>query len=324
MSETEDLICAYRLDGAGGGQELGWEEVGSAASGGGVLWVHLNRGGERTQAWLEGEAGIDPLIRQALMSDDSRPRCEEFDDGLLISLRGVNLNPGADPEDMVDVDVWVESTRIITVRRRHLMAVDAVRKTIEAGSGPTSLGEFIVALADGLVARMGPVIADLDDKVDALEDDMVDGNTKGMREKLGHLRREAIALRRYFAPQRDAMTRLMNQKADWLTDRDRGGLREVADHITRHVEDLDAARERAQIAQDEMASRVAEQINRNMYVLSIVAVIFLPLGLLTGLLGINVGGMPGEKWHWAFWSVTGLLVVLAVLEIWVFRRLKWI
>ena len=65
-------------------------------------------------------------------------------------------------------------------------------------------------------------------------------------------------------------------------------------------------------------------MNRTMYALSVIAGIFLPLGLLTGLLGINVGGMPGVENGWAFWITCALLVVLAAAEVWLFRRLKWI
>jgi zinc transporter len=69
---------------------------------------------------------------------------------------------------------------------------------------------------------------------------------------------------------------------------------------------------------------VSEQINRNMYVLSIVAAVFLPLGLLTGYLGINVGGIPGADWRWSFAIVGVGILVVAGLELWLFRKLKWI
>ena len=88
--------------------------------------------------------------------------------------------------------------------------------------------------------------------------------------------------------------------------------------------DPDAARERAQVAQDELTHRLSEYINRNMYTLSIVAAIFLPLGLITGYLGINVGGIPGEKWDWAFTVVGAMLITFALIEVWLFRRLRWL
>ena len=76
-------------------------------------------------------------------------------------------------------------------------------------------------------------------------------------------------------------------------------IREIAERTSRFVEDIDAAKDRAAITQEELNSRLSEQMNKAMYVLSIVAAIFLPLGLLTGLLGINVGGIPGAENKWA-------------------------
>jgi zinc transporter len=98
----------------------------------------------------------------------------------------------------------------------------------------------------------------------------------------------------------------------------------VADRITRYVEDLDAARERAAIIQDELTTRLAETMNRNMYMLSVIAAIFLPLSLLTGLLGINVGGIPGVEWKWAFTLVTAGITLLGVAGFLLMRRLKWV
>jgi zinc transporter len=171
---------------------------------------------------------------------------------------------------------------------------------------------------------MGPVIDGLDEQVDGLEEEVLTAQSYELRTKLSSLRRQAIALRRYIAPQREAMARLQTEQVSWLTELDRGRLREVADRITRYVEDLDSARERATVTQEELAGRLAEQTNKTMYVLSLVAAVFLPLGLLTGLLGINVGGIPGVESPWAFTIVCLVLVGIAVVQIVVFRKMKWL
>lgn len=321
----DDVVYAYRLDGRGGGVPVDLAELGVGWSSRDSLhWIHLNRGGPRTGTWLREESGLDPLVCDALLAASSRPRCTRFGEGLLLNLRGVNLNPGADPEDMVSVRLWIDGNRIVSVRRRKVMAVSDIRDAIDAGHGPATAGDFIADLASRLVERMEPVISDLDDAVDALEDSLVEGNRRSLRADLVALRRTAIGLRRYIAPQREATNRLLVEDVAWIEPRSRGRLREVADRVVRYVEDLDAARERASLTQEEMSARVAEEMNRNTYVLSIVAAIFLPLGLITGLLGINVGGIPGTEWHWAFATVCGVLGILAVLEVWLFRRLKWI
>ena len=324
MNEQPDLICAYVLDGHGGGRRIDWDGVHGHRAEDGWLWTHLQREAPGSRAWLAQATGHDEILVEALLSGESRPRCEAYGDGLLVSLRGVNLNPGAEPEDMIALVLWVEPGRVISVRRRPVVAINAIRQSIESGRGPTGVGDFLATVSEGLVERMGPVIDQLEEQAADLEEAVLAGNTTALRHRLVELRSTAIALRRYIAPQREAMSRLLTQQVEWLTPTDRRWLREVADRITRYVEDLDAARERAQIVQDELAARISEQINRNMYVLSIVAAVFLPLGLVTGYLGINVGGIPGTDWRGAFAAVGLLLVVIATLEIWLFRRFRWI
>ncbi|GAG51715.1 unnamed protein product, partial [marine sediment metagenome] len=120
-----------------------------------------------------------------------------------------------------------------------------------------------------------------------------------------------------------AISRLQSEKISWLTDEDRVRLREVYDHLTRYLEDLDAGRERAAVIQEELVSRLSEQMDKRMYVLSMVAAIFLPLGFFTGLLGINVGGIPGAEYKAGFAIFCLLLVGLVIAEIVIFKKKKW-
>jgi zinc transporter len=177
-------------------------------------------------------------------------------------------------------------------------------------------------LSARLIERMGPVIDDLIDEVDRLEDAVVTAHSAELRGGLGSLRRKTIALRRYLAPQREVMARLAMEQTSWLRADDKAYLREVSDRTTRVVEDLDAARERAGVVQDELSSRISDQTNRTMYLLTVVAAVLLPPSLLTGLLGVNVGGMPGADNPLSFAIVVVLIIALAVVEVAVLRHLK--
>jgi zinc transporter len=226
---------------------------------------------------------------------------------------------------MVSVRLWIEPSRIITARHRKLMAVDDIRRQIAQGKGPKSAAEFLVALVGMLIDRMSPVLEELDETGDALEDMVVTGEWQEIREKLVTVRRQAIGLRRYLAPQREALSRLQGESLPWLGNREKLKLREISDRVIRYVEDLDAVRERAAVIQDEVGNRVSEQMNKNMYLLAIISAILLPLGFLTGLLGINVDGMPGSSdTPWAFYTVAGVMGALVVIELVVLRKLKWI
>ena len=324
MSNGEALVYAYLLDGKGGGKVVDWNAIDDWNPSQGLLWIHLDSKIDETRVWLENESGLSQITRESLLDQETRPRNIISDEGLLLILRGVNCNPGEDPEDMVAIRMLFSEDRIITIRYRRVMAVQDVSKTIVANKGPCSAGDFLVMVAERIADRMGDIVADLDDSVDELEDIDPASETQELRSKLADLRRKAVVLRRYIAPQRDVLFRLIQERINLLDDADRAHLREVAERTARFVEDIDSARDRASITQEELNNKLSEQMNRAIYTLSIVAAIFLPLGLLTGLLGINVGGIPGTENKWAFALVVVILIALAVgLLVW-FKKIKWL
>lgn len=323
MDKNNGLITAYVLDGKGGGKAVGWTEIRDWTKDDGVLWIHLDYSFPDTEKWLTTESGLDEMVITALMSEDPRPRSTVMQDGLLVMLRGVNLNPGADPEDMVSLRLWLNSNRIISTRRRRLLSISDLSTAIDRGLGPVTPGEFLIDITGRIVERMADVVNDIDDRADLLEDQVLTVQSYQLRPQISELRREAINLRRYLAPQREAMSRLYNERVQWMTDMDRMQLREVADRTMRYIEDLDAARERAIVIQEELMSRISEQMDKRMYVLSMVAAIFLPLGFLTGLLGINVGGIPGAEYKLAFYIFCLMLVAVIFAQIYIFKKMKW-
>jgi zinc transporter len=204
------------------------------------------------------------------------------------------------------------------------MAINDIRESVERGSGPWTTDTFLDRLIRGLTDRMSPVIESLEDRLGELEDAILEKQTIEMRTTLARIRQQAIALRRHISPQREALARLVTMESSWLTEASRHHIRESADHLIRIVEDLDELRERAAIIQDELSNHLSESMNRRMYSLSIIAGIFLPLGLITGLLGINVAGIPGAGTPWAFAVVCVVLAVIVILEIIIFRKLRWL
>lgn len=324
MSDNQGLVFSFILDGKGGGTTADWKHIQQWKPDQGMLWLHLDYSEEKVKKWLSEESGIDPVLCEALVAEDTRPRVVASENSMLLILRGVNCNVGADPEDMVALRMWFDEHRIISMRRRKVMAVEDVRQKIDSGKGPVTSADFLVMVANRLVDRMGDVVAEIDDAVDELEDIILDAESYELRPRLARIRRQSISLRRYIAPQRDVLTRLLSEHITWLSDINKVHIREVAERTARFIDDIDSARDRAAITQEELNNRLSEQMNKTMYILSIVAAIFLPLGLITGLLGINVGGIPGTESKTAFAMVTLMLVAIAVVEFWLFKRRKWI
>ncbi len=288
------------------------------------VWVHLDALNPNTEKWLKSELKeVDPIVRGALLAGETRPRVLESGKGVLLILRGVNLNVNADPEDMVSIRLWIDEHRIISAQRRNLKAVKDIQQQCLNGKGPVDIGDFVVRMTGRLFERMEPVMAELDERTDDIEELILENPSVEERQQIVDIRKQAIILRRYIIPQRDVMNFLRNCDQPWMSSIQKQHIQENLDRITRYVEDLDAIRERAQIVKDELANMLADRMNKNMYQLSVVAAIFLPLGFLTGLFGINLAGIPGAEYPYAFTIFAIILAVIVGGQIVVMKKLKW-
>ncbi len=322
-SNPSFILHAYELDESG--EPLCPDAIAKKLGDDCLAWVHLDARHEKTRGWLEQNVSyLDSLIIDALLAGETRPRVTEYGEGLLVILRGVNLNENADPEDMISIRLWIDPHRIISLQQRPLKAVEDLCRIIESGKGPANAGDFLVALATRLFQRMEPVILELDEATDNIEEIILEKPDIACRHSIIDTRKTAIVLRRYIAPQKDVLSTLRVIDLPWLEAKHKRAFQENQDRVMRYVEDLDAIRERAQIVKDELANIMADRMNKNMYVLSIVAAIFLPLGFLTGLMGINVGGMPGVDNDMAFWVVCAICLSFATILLCVFRFMKWL
>lgn len=319
------LVKAYILDGKGGGRRIGWQDADAWKAGeGGVLWLHLDYSHPFVRQWLKGRKDLNYLVVENLLAEDSRPRSSPFHAGLLMGLRGVNLNPGADPEDMVAIRLWLDEYCVISTGKRILASIDDMETVISQAEGPVSTSQFLSLLCESVMNRIGDVIEDFESTFDDLEERIMVEESSVLRPLISSLRRQIIALRRYLAPQREALAYLQISKISWLQDADRLLLREVSDRLVRYVEELDSVRDRSVVLHEELASRLSELLNKRMYALSVVASIFMPLGFFAGLLGANLGGIPGADSRWGFWFFVGMLFGVFVVQLLYLKKLKWI
>jgi len=323
-SSQDGLICAFDLDQKGGGTSLDWAEVATPAPPGGVRWIHVDFSHPAGREWLHNSSGIDETIVEALLQEDIRPRSLQTPKGVLTVLRGVNLNPGSDAEDMISIRIWLEQNRIISTRRRRLMSVQKIREDVLAGNGPVSPGDFLVQLIDNLDDRIAEVIDLIDATIDQAETAQSENREGAYRRDFGNMRRKTAHIRRYLSPQREALDRLSRMQCDFISTSELASLQEATNRMTLFVEELDLSRERAMVAQEEMLSYLAQEQNSKMYLLSIVSAIFLPLSFLTGVFGMNVAGLPGTEKTWSFTLLAGAMLIVGAGILLLFRWKKWL
>ena len=256
-----------------------------------------------------------------------RPKCVTMDNDILLVLRGVNMNPNSDPEDMVSARIWLNDDKIIVSQRRPVISVDTVQRKLQTYKAPV---DVMVGLTDEMFDRIERYIFELDESVDDAEDKALSDPNKKRRLEILEFRRSVIALRRYLLPQRETMMTLSRSTSKLLDESHRQAITDQYYRSARFCDQLDALRERLSLIQEEITAIISDQINQNMYVLSIISLIFLPLGFLTGLFGINVGGMPmlagggGALQPIGFWLVVAGCLICAVAIMIIMRVKKWI
>jgi zinc transporter len=320
---SEFVVHNLELDGEGGATSLPSSDLPKTLPIQGCRWVHIDCREEEGRNWLSSLEGIPETVVEALFAEETRPRTIKMGKGLLLTLRGVNLNPESNPSDMVSLRLWVTPNFIISSRRRRLLSVQDVVRDLVNNEGPTSTADIVATLTETLTGRMAKVITGLEDELADLEESIGEGIEVGQRDSLVQRRLETIRLRRFLVPQKEAINKLSQESSSWMTVDQSAQVQEAANDITRYVEGLESLRERCLLMQEEFANLQAEKMNARMYVLSILSGIFMPLGFLTGLFGINIGGMPGTDSSAAFWLFCTALVVLGGGQFILMRRSRW-
>lgn len=286
-----------------------------------MVWRHYNRLSPKIGTELKH---LDPLVRDALLQEDTRPRATHFEDGILVILRGVNHNQGAEPEDMVAMRIWLTDTAILSFAAHEIRAINDLNAELQAGKGPASPAAVLAYVAQRLVDRIEPVVTELDEDADALEASLDESDTKTTSRAVSELLHSILQLRRYLLPQRDALASLMREPGPLISEKVTFKLRETVDDLMRINESLDTIRERLHVLREQLAEQRDMAMNQRLFVLAILSAIFLPLSFFTGLLGVNIGGIPGADWPYAFAMLCVMMLVFTGGLYWLFRRLKWI
>ncbi|MBL3520135.1 zinc transporter ZntB [Arcobacter lanthieri] len=315
----------FLIEKDGSAIELEYDSLNNLQKENKILWVHFDYTSKEAQNWISNSSNIDSIAVDALLADETRPRTIVLNDSLLIALRGVNLEKNAKPEKMISIRIFISSNLIITTSKKNILSVAEIIENLKKAQGVKSSSEFLVELTYRMIDRMDDVIDKIEEKADFLEENILDTeNNTEFRTEILKIRRECITIKRYLAPQKEALVRLYNEKLSWIDEYQKIELRETTDQLIRHIEELDTIRDKVILFQEELVNSLTEQMNKKMYILAILSAIFLPLTFLTGLLGINVGGIPGSSNDNAFYIFIIILVAVVGFQFYIFRKKRWI
>lgn len=317
-------FVGFVLDKKGSLKEIGFNEINSYREKNELLWLHFNYTKDEAKEWISTKNGIDEIAVDALLADETRPRTIVLKDNLLLALRGVNLDPNSKPEDMKSIRLFISQNLIISTSRRTILSVTEMIEELKKGSGIKSSSEFIIELTYKMIDRIDDVIEKIHDRCDTLEDTIFDDKRRLQKAEILNIRKEIIVLKRFLVPQKEALIKLYNEQLSWLNEYQKIELRETNDQLIRHIEELDTVRDKIILIQDEISNNLSGELNKKMYIMAIISAIFLPLTFLTGLLGINVAGIPGAEYENAFFIFTGILFLVVILQFTFFKKNRWI
>ncbi|MEL7291434.1 MAG: CorA family divalent cation transporter [Pseudomonadota bacterium] len=281
-------------------------------------WYHCQRDQPGLRPWLM-ENQIPEGIIDSLLADDTRPRFESYDDGsFLIILRGINLNQGSEPDDMLSLRILWHKGTLISTRKVPSRAVSTLISQLEQGKGPKSLDAVLVTMMNSINRLIADFLTPIEDKINELE-----GEAQSHLDTLNQLHFRLLKLRRYLKPQRYVFEDLISAEVTQL-EAQKTQVKNGLDLILRINESIEFYMDQINLQLANVAQRQSELMNRNTYLFSIIAGIFLPASFFTGLLGVNIGGMPGVDSPTAFTLFCIALVIVSVAEVIILRKLRFI
>jgi zinc transporter len=316
-------MAVYRFDGQGNVEELPADaRTSERTSAQEFIVVAGNSGTPEFRLWLKQHLG--EAHAETMTAPDARARCTVVDDRATLVLRVARRD--SDPDDIKrqPLTVWIEKGRIIIASRAHLPELFGIAQWQQSHHAPTSPADFVARMGLRAADRLEPLVEHVGDVLDDLEDQIIDGKIPELTLRLTRVRRTIIALRRMIWPQRDVLNTLEIEDLSFFTEWDRARLREATARTTRLGEELQSLTERAALVHEQIIDARGEQMNRTMLILAAVTVVAMPMTVVSGLLGMNVAGIPFAQNPEGFWFVVIGLAAVGTAMVWFMRTRRWL
>jgi zinc transporter len=321
---VKDWMGVIVFDGRGGVRKLSDEEETQpyTVPQKGFVLISGNARSPDFKVWLREELG--DFISDMISVPSIRTRCVVMEDKAMVMLRVPR--PNASPEDVGRqlLSLWLEKGKVIVSSELNIPEFLGVTQWQQSHHAPLSPADLVARLGLRAADRMEPLIERLGDNLDSIEEGLMLNKKHDVRSKLAHLRRNLINFRRLIWPQRDVLNTLEIEDLSFFSPRDRVRLREASARSARLGDELQALSERAVLVHEQILDTRAEQMNKTMLLLTAVTVILLPLTVISGMLGMNVAGIPYADHPQAFWIVAGVLALIGTGLFFLMRKVKWL
>lgn len=325
-SDERGLICGFRFR---PGEAP--EPIESLSDGGQVLqaadksfvWLHLSLTHGASENWMRENARLPEAFFEALTDGSRSTRIERDGDVLFAVMNDVTFDFTFDASDVATLWVAVGESFVVSARRHPLRSVDRLRTAVKRGEPLDSSVGLLDHLLRDQADELQRIVRRAAERLDDIEDEILAGHLERHSAELARLRRLCVRLQRLLAPEPSALARTLSKPPAWVRESDLLQLNGAADEFALVLRDVASLQERIKLMQDESATRVAEENNRSLFTLTMVTVLALPINLISGLFGMNVGGIPLNDHPAGFWSMLMLIATLTGLIAWLaLRRLR--
>jgi zinc transporter len=327
-SDRHGLVWAYLFSPAHPPAELDaesaveWLATPQAIDSTAFVWLHFSLSNAACERWMRQSLELPEAFHESLRESVGSTRLEQEGDTLIAVVHDVLFNTTFDSAGISTVSLSIGPRLVVSARLRPLRSLDRLRAAVKAGQTLRSPAELLAQLLRDQAAVLTDIVRQSTTRVDAIEDRLLANRIAVSRVELSSLRRSLVRLQRLLAPEPAALFRLLSRPLVWLSDADLQDLRQSAEEFSATVADSAALTERLKLLQEELAALINEQTNRTLFVLTLVTVLALPINLVAGLFGMNVGGIPFAQHPSGFLLVVGSLSLLTGSLAYVVLRLR--
>ena len=321
LYEPAGFICAFRFAGDRA-RQMKWNEViDYRPESDAFTWLHVKTADVKVQQWMVHHSGVPEHINEFLLSSDTHPGLHMSADSVYGTLTDIKMEIGDTGTEKGALHFYLDSKRLLTFRTQPLCSTNLLRQKVLDGAvfqnSMDLFAELLRCLADGFNERLDS----LNDKVDDIEFSVLSDRRPEDRSELSGIRRQLAELRRFIAPERRILNQFNRLRPAWVPSTAMDDLTHALDELNELHSTVEALYERAKLLQEEIASQMSEQMNRNLMALSILTALLMPATLVSGIFGMNVAGLPGLHDEVSFWVVMGVMGVLGLATV---AFLKWL
>lgn len=280
-----------------------------------LQWINLDLSQSGDVAWLKRDSGLDEEIVELFLEHGQAVVQLKLSEGTFVRVLHAKLGQDPSEDHSIDLGFWIEAGRVITFRQGPLVPfIEWLQAQFASEGGPDTPWEFFALAVSRFPSHIKKNLTSLATTVERLEDRMFEQGAPLPIDDLATLRKRFIYMRRYKTPLASLLETIARDSALDIDEQGRSQLTEAAAALAQSQQLLEFYIERASVVQEQIQTQLSDRMNNATYRLTVVATVFLPLGFLTGLLGINVAGIPGTHDPYGFWLVCLILILVAIVS----------